>query len=126
MKTISKSEAYVIVTLVLLMLLPGIHPAHAQERHVKFGATLKGYYEYDGNQPDDRVVPLRAYDTRGNVFSLQQAAVVADAAPDVPPDAASACGSTCRQCRASACFGSTWPWTIATLRRNGSRPTAPS
>jgi hypothetical protein len=50
--------------------------------HVKFGATLEGYYQYDWNKPDDRVIPLRAYDTRANSFSIQQAALVVDAAPD--------------------------------------------
>ena len=52
-------------------------------RDVKFGATLEGYYEYNGNRPPDRSVILRAYDTRSNVFGLQQAALVVDAAPDV-------------------------------------------
>lgn len=51
--------------------------------HLKFGATLEGYYEVDGNRPDDRVLVLRAYDTRSNSFSLQQAALVVDDAPDV-------------------------------------------
>ena len=50
---------------------------------VKFGATLEGYYQDDWNEPDDRVIPLRAYDTRADTFSLQQAAVVVDASPDV-------------------------------------------
>lgn len=50
--------------------------------HVKFGATLEGYYQYDWNKPDDRVIPLRAYDTRSNSFSIQQAALVVDAAPE--------------------------------------------
>ena len=52
-------------------------------RDVKFGATLEAYYEYNGNRPPDRSVILRAYDTRSNVFGLQQAALVVDAAPDV-------------------------------------------
>ena len=52
-------------------------------RDVKFGATLEGYYEYNWNRPPDRSVILRAYDTRSNVFGLQQAALVVDAAPDV-------------------------------------------
>jgi hypothetical protein len=51
--------------------------------NVTFGATLEGYYQYNWNRPPDRVVPLRAYDTRSNVFSLQQAALVFEAAPDV-------------------------------------------
>jgi Putative beta-barrel porin-2, OmpL-like. bbp2 len=52
-------------------------------RDVKFGATLEGYYEYNWNRPPDRSIILRAYDTRSNVFGLQQAALVVDAAPDV-------------------------------------------
>ena len=48
-----------------------------------FGLTLEGYYEYNWNRPYDRVNLLRAYDTRANVFSLQQVAVVIDGAPDV-------------------------------------------
>jgi len=52
-------------------------------RDVKFGATVEGYYEYNWNRPPDRSVILRAYDTRSNVFGLQQAALVVDAAPDV-------------------------------------------
>jgi hypothetical protein len=97
----------ILVMLVLLVLLLGVRPARAQDAgtpatppqadagkaadpapddiwsHVKFGVTMEGYYEYDGNKPDDRVIPLRAYDTRANVFGLQQAALVVDSAPDV-------------------------------------------
>jgi len=52
-------------------------------RNVTFGATLEGYYQYDWNHPPDRVIPLRAYDTRANTFGIQQAAFVVDASPDV-------------------------------------------
>ena len=52
-------------------------------KNVRFGATLEGYYQYDWNRPPDRVLALRAYDTRTNVFSIQQAAFVIDAAPDI-------------------------------------------
>jgi len=58
-------------------------PADDVWSRVKFGVTLEGYYQYDGNKPDDRVIPLRAYDTRANVFAVQQAALVVDSAPDV-------------------------------------------
>jgi hypothetical protein len=51
-------------------------------RNVKFGATFEGYYQYNWNRPPDRTVVLRAYDTRGNTFGIQQVAVVVDAAPD--------------------------------------------
>ena len=52
-------------------------------RNIKFGATLEGYYQYNWNHPPDRSLVLRAYDTRGNTFGIQQAALVFDAVPDV-------------------------------------------
>jgi hypothetical protein len=52
-------------------------------QNIKFGATLEGYYEYNWNHPPDRSLVLRAYDTRGNTFGIQQAALVVDAAPDI-------------------------------------------
>jgi hypothetical protein len=63
-------------------------PASAQGqsdpwRNIKFGATFEGYYQYNWNRPPDRSLVLRAYDTRGNTFGIQQAALVVDAAPDV-------------------------------------------
>jgi putative OmpL-like beta-barrel porin-2 len=54
-------------------------------RSVTFGAAFEGYYQFDSNHPPDRRLALRAYDTRSNTFSIQQAALVVDAAPD--PDA---------------------------------------
>ena len=51
--------------------------------NVTFGATFEGYYQFNWNKPYDRVIPLRAYDTRANSFSVQQAALVVDAPPDV-------------------------------------------
>lgn len=50
---------------------------------VTFGATLEGYYQYNWNRPPDRIMVLRAYDTRSNTFGIQQAALVVDAPPDV-------------------------------------------
>ena len=52
-------------------------------RNIKFGATFEGYYQYNWNRPPDRSLVLRAYDTRGNTFGIQQAALVVDGAPDV-------------------------------------------
>jgi hypothetical protein len=52
-------------------------------RNIEFGATLEGYYQYNWNSPPDRSLVLRAYDTRGNTFGIQQTAAVFDAAPDV-------------------------------------------
>ena len=51
--------------------------------HIQLGVTLEGYYQYNWNRPHDRVNLLRAYDTRANVFSIQQAAVVLESAPKV-------------------------------------------
>jgi hypothetical protein len=50
---------------------------------VVFGATVETFYQYNGNRPPDRVMVLRAYDTRANTFAVQQAALVVDAEPDV-------------------------------------------
>jgi hypothetical protein len=50
---------------------------------VQFGVTLEGYYQYNWNRPYDRVNLLRAYDTRANVFSIQQAAIVVESTPKV-------------------------------------------
>ena len=58
-------------------------PATNPWRSVVFGATFEGYYQYNWNKPPDRVIPLRAYDTRANTFGIQQAAFVVDASPDV-------------------------------------------
>ncbi|WP_291981123.1 outer membrane beta-barrel protein [Luteitalea sp.] len=52
-------------------------------RHINFGVTLEGYYQWNGNEPYDRVTPLRAYDTRANTFGLQQTAILIESAPDV-------------------------------------------
>lgn len=91
----------ILVLLAILVLLLGTRVARAQEpaapapaqapaptnddiwSHLKFGATLEGYYEYDGNRPDDRLVPLHAYDTRSNTFGIQQTAFVVEDAPAV-------------------------------------------
>lgn len=51
------------------------------------GATLNvlldGYYEYNFNQPAGRVSLLRPFDPASNSFTLNQAAVVLERAPDV-------------------------------------------
>ncbi|MGE5816013.1 MAG: outer membrane beta-barrel protein [Acidobacteriota bacterium] len=51
--------------------------------YIRLGASLEGYYQYNWNRPYDRINLLRAYDTRANVFSIQQAAIVVESAPDV-------------------------------------------
>ncbi|MDE3135993.1 MAG: outer membrane beta-barrel protein, partial [Acidobacteriota bacterium] len=70
----------------------GVQPAIAPEhRAMNFLAgttinlTLDGYYGYNFNSPVGRVNLLRAYDVSSNSFSLNQAALILDHAPD--PDA---------------------------------------
>jgi hypothetical protein len=55
-------------------------------RNLAFGVTLEAYYQYDWNTPPNRIIPLRAYDTRANTFGIQQIAFVIDAPPDVDAD----------------------------------------
>jgi hypothetical protein len=50
---------------------------------LQFGATLDTYYEYNFNRPIGRVNLLRAYDITSNNFSLNQASVVIERAPDL-------------------------------------------
>ena len=50
---------------------------------LKFGATLEGYYALNTNRPPDRTTPLHAYDTRSDMFGLQQSALVFDSPVDV-------------------------------------------
>jgi hypothetical protein len=88
LKRLSSSLAFVLVIDVVSALAQTPTPAPTASdddvwSRVKFGATFEGYYEYDWNKPPDRVIPLRAYDTRSNSFSIQQAAVVVDAPPDI-------------------------------------------
>jgi outer membrane murein-binding lipoprotein Lpp len=45
-------------------------------------ALLDGYYEYNTNDPIGRVNELRAYDVSSNSFSLNQADLVVESAPD--------------------------------------------
>lgn len=45
--------------------------------------TVDGYYGYNFNRPQSGVNLLRAYDTSSNSFSLNQASVVLEQAPDV-------------------------------------------
>ncbi len=52
-------------------------------KQVQFGATLEAYYQFNANEPPDRVSLLRAYDTRANTFAIQQATLVGELAPNV-------------------------------------------
>ena len=52
-------------------------------RHIRFGVTLEGYYQWNANEPYDRISLLRAYDTRANTFGMQQTAIVVESATDV-------------------------------------------
>ncbi len=52
-------------------------------RDTTINVTLDGYYGYNFNRPIGRVNLLRAYDVLSNAFSLNQAAIVFEHAPDV-------------------------------------------
>jgi hypothetical protein len=53
---------------------------------VTINALLDGYYEYNFNSPLGRVNYLRAYDVSSNSFSLSQADLLVESAPDLPSD----------------------------------------
>lgn len=55
-------------------------------RGMTINATLDGYYEYNTNSPVGRVNSLRAYDVSSNSFSLNQAALIIESAPDLTAD----------------------------------------
>jgi hypothetical protein len=46
--------------------------------------TVDGYYAYNFNRPVGRVNLLRAYDASSNSFSINQATVILERAPDLP------------------------------------------
>jgi hypothetical protein len=52
-------------------------------RDTTINMTLDGYYSYNFNHPTGRVNLLRAYDVSHNSFSLNQAAVIIERAPNV-------------------------------------------
>ena len=58
-------------------------PAPGAFDDVVFGVGLEGFYQYNWNRPFDRINLLRAYDTRANVFGIQQANVIVESAPDI-------------------------------------------
>lgn len=58
-------------------------PASNPFDHVVFGVGFEGFYQYNFNEPYDRVNLLRAYDTRSNVFGIQQANVIVESSPNV-------------------------------------------
>jgi Putative beta-barrel porin-2, OmpL-like. bbp2 len=62
---------------------PGASSTPGPLEHVKLGVTLEGFYEFNWNRPYDRINLLRAYDTRANVFGIQQTAIVIESAPAV-------------------------------------------
>jgi hypothetical protein len=53
---------------------------------VTINAMLDGYYEYNTNAPIGRVNYLRAYDVSSNTFSLNQADLILESAPDPATD----------------------------------------
>lgn len=52
-------------------------------RDTTINMTLDGYYAYNFNRPVGRINLLRAYDVSSNSFSLNQATMVVERAPDV-------------------------------------------
>ncbi len=50
---------------------------------VTFAVGLDGYYAWNGDRPVGRINLLRAYDVSSNSFSLNQATVILERAPDV-------------------------------------------
>src|SRR5579863_811045 len=52
-------------------------------RGTTFNLTFDGYYAYNFNNPIGRVNLLRAFDVSSNAFSLNQASIVIERAPDV-------------------------------------------
>lgn len=65
---------------------PILHPSSLTESLLAsftVNALLDGYYEYNTNAPIGRANYLRAFDVSSNSFSLNQAAVVFESAPDV-------------------------------------------
>lgn len=51
--------------------------------YVVLGVGFEGFYQYNWNRPYDRINLLRAYDTRSNVFSIQQANLIVESATNV-------------------------------------------
>jgi hypothetical protein len=75
---------------VIALALPATaqEPAPSQEpsnpfEHVVFGVGFEGFYQYNWDRPYDRINLLRAYDTRANVFGIQQANIIVESAPKV-------------------------------------------
>ena len=58
-------------------------PASNPFEHIVFGVGFEGFYQYNWNTPSDRINLLRAYDTRSNVFGIQQANLIVESAPAV-------------------------------------------
>ena len=52
-------------------------------RDTTFNVTLDGYYGYNFNKPIGRINLLRAYDVQSNSFSLNQAIIVIEQAPNL-------------------------------------------
>jgi hypothetical protein len=62
---------------------PPASPPESPFKHVRLSVTFEGFYQYNWNQPFDRVNLLRAYDTRANTFGIQQTAIVIESAPAI-------------------------------------------
>jgi hypothetical protein len=104
---------------------------------LKYGGSLDTYYGFNFNRPLGRVNLLRAYDVTSNNFSLNQASVVLESAPDVEAGRRFGARSICstarrpKRCRA-ACRTSrtsstrTPPGSPRPTPRSRSKPTTSS
>ena len=63
---------------------PAAAPAAGKGHDLKFGVGLDTYFGFNFNRPIGRVNLLRAYDVTGDNFSLNQAGLILESAPDVP------------------------------------------
>jgi len=64
---------------------PAIAPKTSADllRGITINAMYDGYYEYNANSPIGRTNTLRAYDVSSNSFSMNQADLMLESAPDV-------------------------------------------
>src|SRR4249920_371978 len=62
---------------------PSASPEPSPLDGITFGVGFDGYYAWNINRPVGRINLLRAYDVSSNSFSLNQANVIVERAPDV-------------------------------------------
>src|SRR4249920_3175971 len=62
---------------------PNASPEESPLDGITFGVGFDGYYAWNTNRPIGRINLLRAYDVSSDSFSLNQANVIVERAPDV-------------------------------------------